>query len=229
MRTYQLLKVILLVLFAMPGIALSQINLWSQCIDNFQKEPEAAILRNKLPIGGDVTPSMLGLNRKATPVESKALEKFLQRLDDCNDQAGIQKTPRNPDNLYLQLKDGLITFATFSLESIKREIELKQYIESLEKNKKEQAVQNQIINLSCLWDSGPLIGTENQYQINEGAKTLWASRGGIVSDLDFGATLIKFRQGSLFVEISRSTGRFSTRVDNTIFGGMCQLIKERKF
>jgi hypothetical protein len=141
-------------------------------------------------------------------------------------------SPRNSGNLYVQLKDGLITFSTFALENLKRQIEAKYYLENLDNQEKARirnAATPQVITLSCLWESGPLAGTEKQFQINESAKTLWSSTGAAPSDLDFGPTLIRFKQGTSRVEISRNTGRFTARFEDSFYGGKCELITERKF
>lgn len=219
----------LLFLFLIPNFAHSQIKVWGQCVDTFLNTKEAEILRNKISLTGESTPAMFSLDRKVTASERNALEKYLKLVDDCYLQAGMPVSPKNPNNIYIQLKDGLITLAEFALESLKRNLEAKSYMENSEKFRKEQIAVPQVTNLSCLWESGPLAGTEKQFQINESAKTLWSSTGAAPSDLDFGPTLIRFRQGTLSVEISRSTGRFSTRVDDNFFGGKCELITERKF
>ena len=232
MRALIFRHLLLVALASIPNFAFSQIKVWSQCINSFIDGPDAAILNNKIAFDGESTPVMFSLNRKVTPRERTALEKYLRHLDDCYLQAGMAVLPRNSDNLYIQLKDGQITFSTFALENLKRQIQANYYLENLdnlEKAKNEKAATPQVINLSCLWESGPLAGTEKQFQINESAKTLWSSTGAAPSDLDFGPTLIRFRQGTLRVEISRSTGRFSTRVDDNFFGGKCELITERKF
>ncbi len=219
----------LLSLFLLPNFVHSQVKAWGQCVDTFLNTKEGEILRNKISLTGESTPAMFSLDRKVTASERNALEKYIKLVDDCYLQAGMTVSPKNSNNLYLQLKDGQITFSEFALESLKRNLEFKSYIENSEKAKKEQIATPQVTNLSCLWESGPLAGTEKQFQINESAKTLWSSSGAAPSDLDFGPTLIRFRQGTLRVEISRSTGRFSTRIDDTFYGGKCELITERKF
>jgi hypothetical protein len=237
MKSNQMSKIVfrqllLLALFLTPNFVFSQINVWAQCFDNFFKGPEAAILKEKIAFNGESTPVMFSLNRKVTPSERTALEKFIHHQDDCYLKAGMAITSKNPDNLYFQLKDGLITFSAFALENLKRSIKADLYfenLENLEKAKKEKVAIPQVTTLSCLWESGPLAGTEKQFQINESAKSLWSSSGAAPSDLDFGPTLIRFRQGTSRVEISRNTGRFSTRVDDNFFGGKCELITERKF
>jgi hypothetical protein len=232
MRTIIFRQLLLVALALMPNFAFSQIQVLSQCINSFLDGPDAAILNNKIAFDGESTPVMFSLNRKVTPRERAALEKYIQHLDNCDLQVGKKVSSNNSGNLYVQLKDGLITFSTFALENLKRQIEFKyyfEYFEKLEKAKNINAPTPQVTNLSCLWESGPLAGTEKQFQINESAKTLWSSTGAAPSDLDFGPTLIRFRQGTLRVEISRSTGRFSTRIDDNFFGGKCELITERKF
>ena len=172
---------------------------------------------------------MFSLDRKVTESERNALEKYLKLVDDCYLQAGMSVSPPNPNNIYIQLKDGRITLAEFALESLKRNLEAKSFIENSEKSRKEQIAVPQVTNLSCLWESGPLAGTEKQFQINENAKTIWSSSGAAPSDLDFGPTMIRFRQGTLRVEISRSTGRFTIRFEDNFYGGKCDRITERKF
>lgn len=225
-------QLLLTALALMPNFAFSQITIFGQCVDSFLEGPEARILKNKISFDGESSPAMFALDRNVTPIERTALEKFLNHTDDCYLKAGMTITSKNPGNLYVQLKDGLITFSTFALENLKRQIEAKYFLENLdnlEKIRNRNAATSQVTNLSCLWESGPLAGTEKQFQINESAKTLWSSTGAAPSDLDFGPTLIRFRQGTLRIEISRSTGRFSTRIDDTFYGGKCDLITERKF
>jgi len=225
-------QLLLLALGLTPNFVFSQINVWAQCFDNFVNGPEAAILKNKISFDGESTPIMFSLNRKVTSPERNALEKYLNHIDDCYIKAGMAVSTRNSNNLLVQLKDGVITFSTYALENLKRSIKGDLYLENLEnleKTKKERAAIPQVTNLSCLWESGPLAGTEKQFQINESAKTLWSSTGAAPSDLDFGPTLIRFRQGNSRIEISRNTGRFTTRFEDNFYGGKCELITERKF
>lgn len=215
------------VLLLLPNFAFSQVA-YSQCISVFINGPEAEILRNKIVLlSEEVTPYMFSLNRNATAPEKKALEKFIQQRDDCfKKQGGLFKLSENSNDIYIQLKDGLITFSAFALELLKRELALKQYIEN---SKNEKPAPPQVLNLSCLFESGPVIGTESQFQINETAKTIWANRGAAPSNINFGPTEINFKQSDLYVVISRNTGRFSITLNNTTHGGKCELITERKF
>lgn len=225
-------QLLLAALALMPNFAFSQIKVWSQCINSFLDGPDAATLSNKIAFDGESTPVMFSLNRKVTPRERAALEKYIHHLDDCDLKAGMTVSSKNPGNLYVQLKDGLITFSTFALENLKRQIEAKYYFEkldNLEKEKNRNAATPQVLNLSCLFESGPVIGTESQFQINETAKTIWANRGAAPSNINFGPTEINFKQSDLYVVISRNTGRFSVTLNNTTHGGKCDLITERKF
>jgi hypothetical protein len=215
------------VLLLLPNFAFSQVA-YSQCISVFINGPEAEILRNKIVLlSEEVTPYMFSLNRNATAPEKKALEKFIQQRDDCfKKQGGLFKLSENSNDIYIQLKDGLITFSAFALELLKRDLALKQYIEN---SKTEKPAPPQVLNLSCLFESGPVVGTEIQYQINESAKTLWSNLGSPPSDINFGPTEINFKQGDLNGKISRNTGRFSLTLSNKTHGGKCELITERKF
>jgi len=229
MRTLIFRQLLLVALASMPNLAFSQIKVWSQCINSFLDGPDAATLSNKIAFDGESTPAMFSLNRKVTPRERTALEKYIQHLDDCDLKAGMAVTSKNLGNLYVQLKDGLITFSTFALENLKRQIEAKYYLDNLEKLENRNVITPQFLNLSCLFESGPVIGTESQFQINETAKTIWANRGAAPSNINFGPTEINFKQSDLYVVISRNTGRFSVTLNNTTHGGKCELIKERKF
>jgi hypothetical protein len=232
MRTLIFRQLLLVALASMPNLAFSQIKVWSQCINSFLDGPDAATLSNKIAFDGESTPAMFSLDRKVTPLERTALEKYIQHLENCDLQAGMKASSNNPGNLFVQLKNGLITFSAYALENLKRQIEAKYYLENLdalEKARNRNAATPQVTTLSCLWESGPLAGTEKQVQINESARTLWSSTGAVPTDLDFGPTLIRFRQGTSHVEISRNTGRFTTRFEDSFYGGKCELITERKF
>lgn len=226
MKQYLLKNLVICVLTLMSTLVFSQTP-FSQCMSNILKDPDMNILREKIVLfDEEVTPYMFSLNRKVTATERKALEKFIQLSNVCWRVQGFSSLDEDPRDIYVQLKDGVITIANFSLEKLRSRIEVKTFIEN---SKKENVASPQALNLSCLFESGPVIGTESQFQINETAKTIWANRGATPSNINFGPTEINFKQSDLYVVISRNTGRFSITLNNTTHGGKCELITERKF
>lgn len=226
MKQYLLKNLVICVLTLMPTLVFSQTP-FSQCMSNIIKDPDMNILREKIVLfDEEVTPYMFSLNRKVTATERKALEKFIQLSNACWRAQGFTSLDDDPRDITVQLKNGVITIADFSLEKLRSKIEVNTFIEN---SKKENVTSPQVINLSCFFESGPVIGTESQFQINETAKTIWANRGAPPTSINFGPTEINFRQGDLYVALSRNTGRFSVILNNTAHGGKCELIKERKF
>ena len=86
-----------------------------------------------------------------------------------------------------------------------------------------------LITLSCIVESGIAAGVEFQYQINETAKTIWASRQVAPTQINIGPTDIRFKQGNADISISRNTGRYSNSSFSTLATGTCQIITQRKF
>jgi hypothetical protein len=226
MKNYLFKNLVIFVLTLIPTFVFSQIS-FSQCMSNILKDPDTNILRDKVVLfNEEITPLMFSLNRKVTAPERKALEKFIQLSNNCWRQEGFQITGENSKDIYVQLRDGTITIANFSLEILKSRLEVQKYIEN---SKTEKPEPPQVLNLSCIFESGPVVGTESQFQINETAKTIWANRGAAPSNLNFGPTEINFKQSDLYVVISRNTGRFSVSLNNTTHGGKCEVITQRKF
>ena len=88
---------------------------------------------------------------------------------------------------------------------------------------------SRLITLSCIVESGIAAGVEFQYQINETAKTIWASRQDAPTEINIGPTDIRFKQGQANISISRNTGRYSNSFLSTLATGTCQTITQRKF
>lgn len=86
-----------------------------------------------------------------------------------------------------------------------------------------------LITLSCIVESGIAAGVEFQYQINETAKTIWASRQEAPTQINIGPTEIRFKQGQADISISRNTGRYSNSFLTKLATGTCQTITQRKF
>jgi hypothetical protein len=227
--------------FSIPSLSQTPFESNSQCLENLLKDPEIAILRNKLPLlGEEPTPFMFSLNRKVLAAERKALEKYIKQSDVCWNSYRTKinlphidrAAPTNVKNedKFTQLRDGVITFADFALAEVKTRIEFKYAMENWEKEQKKREELAKVINLSCVAESGRASGVEFQYQIDEVAKTIWASRGAEPpSKVNIGPTSITFNQGDFYIAISRSTGRFSQSASSTLITGVCETIKQAKF
>ena len=151
----------------------------------------------------------------------------------------------------LNLRDGQITFADYAREEVKAQKETERIIkefqrlqkdreakerQAAEQERRHQEELNRPITLSCLVDMQPIgvnipriNGVEWQYQINEAAQTIWASRGAIPTKIRIGPTDIYFVQDDQSVSISRNTGRISLMSGRLIATGICQTITQRKF
>ena len=230
-----------MVVFPISSISQTPFESNTQCMEKLLKDTDIAILRNKLPLlGEEPTPFMFSLNRKVLIPERIALEKYIQQSDACwNSYRTKMNLPhidraaptnvKNEDK-FTQLRDGVITFADFALAEVKARIEFKYAIENWEKEQKKREELAKVINLSCIAESGRASGVEFQYQIDEVAKTIWASRGAEPpSKVNIGPTSITFNQGDFYIAISRSTGRFSQSASSTLITGMCETIKQAKF
>jgi hypothetical protein len=224
-------------------------------------DQEIGVLVGKMTLNAHekVTPAMLALNRKATPKERKAIEKYILGERRCaNDFFQATKMPPlDMNDTALQqeerLRDGQITFADYARGEVKAQKETERIIKAqketeriikdieakerqvAEQERRRQEELNRPITLSCIVDmqaiSGniPRIGIEWQYQINEAAKTIWASRGVAPTEIGIGPTEISFEQGDQSVSISRNTGRIFLIGGGLLGTGYCQTITQRKF
>jgi hypothetical protein len=117
--------------------------------------------------------------------------------------------------------------------------QLQQQIAQRQQAAQEQSKQEAVIALSCVIHmdgtnelAGAINGVEYQYSIDPIHKTATASRGPAPpTDVDVSPALIRFRQGDLYVSISRATGRFSQQLKDNPYAitGTCESIHAAKF
>ena len=86
-----------------------------------------------------------------------------------------------------------------------------------------------MINLICTVESGPFKDVEFQYSIAPEKKSAFAFRGVQPTEVFVTDRNISFKQGSIHVQISRLTGKFSQADDRGIFGlGICKPTEQIK-
>ena len=184
--------------------------------------------------------AMLTIVRKPTKMEKRALatrrSSGLLCLDKFYiDNPQLTRATVVPGSLDL-LREGVITFAEYAKERIKELREIERLITQYEREEQERRKleeRNRPITLSCIVsinNSEARFDSEHQFQINEEAKTIWASRGPAApSSINIGPTEITFKQGDTSVRISRNTGLFSLTSGSYVWSGTCQTITQRKF
>lgn len=213
----------------------------TQCLKQADRDLGIRIPFFKTPEGARAkmaeAEAMLKIVRKPTSMERVALETYRYSTILCwgnfySDNPQLDHTIV-PDPID-RLSAGVITFAEYAKERIKFLKENERLIAQYEREDQERRKQeerNRFITLSCTAESGRAVGLEFQYQINEEARTIWASRGGAApSSISIGPTEITFKQEDVATTISRNTGRFSVILDSSVFAaGTCQTITQRKF
>ncbi len=183
--------------------------------------------------------AMLTIVRKPTTTERVALADYQYSIRLCldryySDNHQLTRPSAVPSDKFPLdlLRDGQITFAEYAKERIKELREVGRLIAQYDREEQERRKlekRTPPITLSCIVTSGKTV-LEFQYQINEEAKTIWASRGPAVpSSINIGPTEITFMQADGSISISRNTGLISITRGGTVWSGTCQTITQRKF
>ncbi len=243
---------------ASPTLTQPMIDLRSDCLRQFA-QPKFAAIHDKVPYLAHSTELMILLGIKPSTSERAALREFLPVAMECSRKSfALLEPPQAPIMDLYQLSEsatvgglallaaGQITYSDYAMivdldlaqdEAFAKVIAQQEAAQ--QQVSQQQAEQQAVITLSCIIHmdaanelSAAMNGVEYQYSIDPVHKTATASKGpGPPTNVDVSPSLIRFRQGDLYVSISRATGRFSQQLKDNPYAilGTCEPIHGAKF